>query len=347
MRPILRPGLRLLRRDATSLQIGLDPHRAVVVDECPQLHAVLAALDGVRDADAVVEAAVGAGIDRSTAASTLEALSDCGVLADADVLADRDSFVRTAQLPVRRSGPDLGALSLLAASTGQERPPFARLRARRRQATVAIHGLAGVGAIAARLLGTAGIGRLLLVDEANAAVVRAELSATAPWTTSVVVDTGSAADVVLLAPDAGLAACEPDREHAAALMRAGVPHCVAMVRESTGVLGPFVIPGVTPCLRCLDLARSDADSAWPVLLAQLVSAGCSGRQAAAPADSTLSALVGAWAAAELLAFLAGWSPGTSGATLQVSLTHPVPRRHRWAVHPVCGCGWHRADTMGA
>jgi nicotinamidase-related amidase len=41
------------------------------------------------------------------------------------------------------------------------------------------------------------------------------------------------------------------------------------VRDGTGLVGPLVIPGVTSCLRCADLHRSDRDAAWPALAAQL------------------------------------------------------------------------------
>ena len=33
--------------------------------------------------------------------------------------------------------------------------------------------------------------------------------------------------------------------------------------------GPLVIPGVTSCLACADLHRSDRDAAWPAIAAQL------------------------------------------------------------------------------
>ena len=50
---------------------------------------------------------------------------------------------------------------------------------------------------------------------------------------------------------------------------AGVPHLPVRVRDGTGLVGPLVIPGVTSCLRCADLHRSDRDAAWPAVAAQL------------------------------------------------------------------------------
>ncbi len=50
---------------------------------------------------------------------------------------------------------------------------------------------------------------------------------------------------------------------------AAVPHLAVRVRDGTGLIGPLVIPGVTSCLRCADLHRSDRDHAWPAVAAQL------------------------------------------------------------------------------
>ncbi len=50
---------------------------------------------------------------------------------------------------------------------------------------------------------------------------------------------------------------------------AAVPHLAVRVRDGTGLIGPLVIPGVTSCLRCADLHRSDRDNAWPAIAAQL------------------------------------------------------------------------------
>ena len=50
---------------------------------------------------------------------------------------------------------------------------------------------------------------------------------------------------------------------------ARVPHLPVRVRDGTGLVGPLVIPGVTSCLGCADLHRSDRDAAWPAVAAQL------------------------------------------------------------------------------
>src|SRR6202042_974828 len=46
-----------------------------------------------------------------------------------------------------------------------------------------------------------------------------------------------------------------------------VPHLAVCAREAIGMVGPLVRPGVSACLRCLDLARADRDPGWPLILA--------------------------------------------------------------------------------
>ncbi len=53
------------------------------------------------------------------------------------------------------------------------------------------------------------------------------------------------------------------------LHAARVPHLPVRVRDGAGLVGPLVIPGVTSCLECADLHRSDRDAAWPAVAAQL------------------------------------------------------------------------------
>ena len=57
------------------------------------------------------------------------------------------------------------------------------------------------------------------------------------------------------------------------LQGAGVPHLPVRVRDGTGVVGPLVIPGLSSCLMCADLHRTDRDPAWPALAAQLRASG--------------------------------------------------------------------------
>jgi hypothetical protein len=354
MRPVLRPGLRLLRRDAHTLQIGLDPASAVVVDDCPAVRGVLAALDGVRREDEVVAAAgPAAGVDAAAAAAMLSELHRWGVLCDADELIEA---IGTLPEPSRdRLAADVTAMALLG--------PPRELARRRRAASVTVCGLAAAGSTAARQLAVAGIGRLILEDTAMVpptpsiagvepaqrpgrrhAWLRDELRRVAPWTSVSLGPSSLPADVVLLAPDPEQGCSEASRDLGDGLIRSGTAHCVVGCREATAVIGPFVVPGQSPCLRCLDLARCDEDPAWPVLLSQLTGLD-GGRGGMAAADPTLAALAGTWAAMEVLGYLQGLAISTVGATLEISLTGRAPSLRTWRVHPACGCQWDQRATM--
>jgi hypothetical protein len=89
------------------------------------------------------------------------------------------------------------------------------------------------------------------------------------------------------------------------------------------------------CLSCVDMARTDRDPAWPLILAQ-----ASGRvpQPAACA-AVLAAAVAAQATAQALAFLdrAGPITAVTNGTLELVLPDWQWRRHSWVPHPRCRC----------
>ncbi len=98
-------------------------------------------------------------------------------------------------------------------------------------------------------------------------------------------------------------------------------------------VGPLVEPGRGPCLRCLDLARRDADAAWPVIAAQLAGRPAASRTARASMDAA------ALAVAIVDDRLAHGSVALSDASFTLSRERPagLPRRRRHAAHPECGC----------
>jgi len=107
------------------------------------------------------------------------------------------------------------------------------------------------------------------------------------------------------------------------------------VSETTGVVGPLVVPGRTPCLRCVSLARGERDPHWPVLAAQLVGAA----PTVEPCDVVLASLVSSLAAREALAWIDGADrPATCGGVLEYDLRAGTLRRRTVTAHPSCGCG---------
>lgn len=134
---------------------------------------------------------------------------------------------------------------------------------------------------------------------------------------------------------------EPRRELTDPLMREATPHLVVRFREGTAVVGPFVLPGLTPCLRCLDFRLGDEDASWPLLVAQYSRATRRDRADGVPepVDATLAATAVAWAARELTAYAEGGAPATLGATHTLAARGDgAPDRRTWQPHPRCGCG---------
>lgn len=367
MRPVLRPGLFVLRRSPSTLQLGLQPDRTVLIADGPPMRAVLAALDGIRSADQVLAAAEATGIDAVAVRSALAALHDCGALVNADNLR---SALGT--LPAEARAWLTGEVGALAAMAGQARygadddhPDAGVLFARRRRASVAIHGLSGSGSVAAWQLAVAGLGALVLVDTGTVPPVpvatggspvdrprprrswlRDELHEVAPWTRVRLGPTTSPVDAAVLIADAAEGSWVVDRAVAAAYLRCGVPHLVASVRGTTAELGPFVLPGASACLRCSDLSRAEADPVWPLTLSQPWTTMPPPGAGIPAADGTLRSLVGVWAAAEVFGCIQGLPVATAGATLQITCGRP-PQLRQWRVHPACGCDWGEAATIGA
>ncbi|WP_045876296.1 thiamine biosynthesis protein ThiF [Pseudofrankia sp. DC12] len=393
MRPVLKPGLRRLWRDGSTLQLGVDPSRALVLPDVTPAHAAaLAALDGSRTQTRLAHDG-----DPATAA-LVRLLSEAGLLDDAtpEGAGGLDPAARSGHGPTGtreaalpplsaterdRLRPDLAALSLATADPNGAR----RVLAYRRLARVRVQGAGRVGAQIATLLAAAGVGRVV-VDDAGLTgpadvapgglglddVGRPRAVATMAALARVArppVLTGAAApfqpDLLVLAP-VGLPVLRPDES--LELERRAVPHLLAGIRETTGVVGPLVVPGLTPCLHCQHLHRFAADAAWPLLALQLARRAEPGPDAC---EVTLATLVGALAAAQALAFVdagparaacptgpalpapgSGWAggrsvPATAGGTLEIATPDWRIRRRTWRLHPDCPCRTARTATAQA
>lgn len=339
-RPALRAGLACLWRDDETVQIGVDPQRAVVLAGLdPARTRVLEALDGTRNRAELVAIGGRWGIGSTDVDDLLSFLHKHDLLEP-----DRTTSTVRSLSPAERGrlGPDLTSIALV---RGDARVTALR---QRRAAWVEIHGGGRVGAGIAALLGAAGIGRVTVVDsrlvtEADVAPLAATIgqvgerrgaAATArigELASSTATKAGhSRPDVTVLAPDHG-----PDATLTAEWTRDPGVHLLAYVRETTGVIGPFVLPGKSACLRCVDLHRTDRDPAWPRLSVQLARQGI----AVAACDVALAALVSAHAALHVLMRLEGDEPPSVGASLETSLPDATTRRRPWQPHPSCGCHW--------
>ncbi|MGH3367729.1 MAG: hypothetical protein ACRDOY_11040, partial [Nocardioidaceae bacterium] len=141
-------------------------------------------------------------------------------------------------------------------------------------------------------------------------------------------------DVVVLGHDH-----DPPTDVVEHLMREGRAHLVAGLRGVDGVVGPFVRPGASACLRCADLARCAVDRGWAPLREQLSRADPAARRSGSPASAVVTCAVAALATAEVLAQVEGREPDTLGGTATLCLHNPVPVVRTLPTDPSCGCTW--------
>jgi bacteriocin biosynthesis cyclodehydratase domain-containing protein len=147
---------------------------------------------------------------------------------------------------------------------------------------------------------------------------------------------GDHADLVVLSD---VLVCDPHVVHD--LHAARVPHLPVRVRDGTGLVGPLVVPGVTSCLDCADLHRSDRDAAWPAVAAQL-------RDTVGSADRATVLATAALALNQvdrvIRAVHDGYAvtdcpepPTTLDTTLEFDVATGSTVARRWSHHPRCSC----------
>lgn len=317
-RLILRPGVHVLRRDAGHLQVGLDPGHALVLPDDAGVRALLAEV-------ADPAAALGDKHDPAVRHRLLES----ELLVDADML-----------LPLMPHRPheaqgDHPARAAVAAVAAQHGDAAGRaLRARRDSVvevvTAGAAEVAGVADSVTSLLTRAGVAS----RSASAPSPSGRRAGTVPRQAT---GPDRAARLVGLVVAVG----EPSRELVDPWIRDGVPHLVLRLVEGHAVVGPFVEPGRTACLRCLDAHHTDVDPAWPLLVTQYASAVTRVRDDTVPepVDPMLAAIAAAWGARELVSHAEGRRPATASATVRLDPHLTALETQGWPRHPACGCSW--------
>ncbi len=303
----------VIQRSLDEFQVGVHPDSALVFRGAG-FGALLALLDGRQRTSAVRHAAGAAGLSTPQLSWALDALNAARLLTDRGAAPYRDAL--------------------------------ARLRLR-------LIGAGPVGQQIARVLVASGVGTLYVYDNeppdlalypsAGVLTSQAEAlrSAYAEADTTIGILTHwSKPDTT--PTDLTIVACdrpEPDRAITDHLLRVDQPHLVVRSWGNGVSVGPLVLAGRTSCLRCADLARSDADPHWPVVLAQL-------SRLRIESPPALIAWAASIAATQALAFLYGELPESAGATLELSWPDFVTRLRRWVAHPRCGCSWLNQTEWG-
>ncbi|MFV2100059.1 hypothetical protein [Micromonospora sp. LOL_024] len=339
-RPRLLPGLSRVWRDRHTLQLGLGRERAVLVEVAdPRAARILDLLDGTRSERQVLSGTTGTGVRPEHARALLDALSAAGLVVPAHTLLPRD----LAEPRRTRLAAEAGALALAAARLPGT--PAQVLR-RRLSARVTVTGTGSLGAAIAVALAQAGVGHVH--PDLPGTVRPVDLAGTGIAAADIGCPLGAAVRAALqrAAPGTATGALRRPRpdlviqlgsDRPAALLAAGhaqrrQPHLLVELREGVPTVGPLVRPPVGPCLRCLDLHRTDRDPDWPVLAAHLAT----GPAEPACATSLLLTATG-YAVAEALAQLDGGTPETFGGAVEVVAPGSL-RRRVWPPHPGCRCG---------
>ncbi len=345
----IRPGLVRAWRAPGRLQVGLDPRHGVVLDGLTAGdERVLHALDaGAYDLSTLTEQGARWGVPAVRVLGLVQALEKVGAL-----LPSRTRVPVLAALDEAALQHLTGSAECLAVAYPQGDGWDAV--ARRLTSSVQVLGGCRTGLRIALALAAAGVGHVTVHDERR--VLSHETGPEGYAVQDVGRQRGRAASDLLAerlvgpvrtrtrernGPDVAvllaLACADPMRYDP--LLRDDVAHLTVLLREGDAVVGPFVRPGLTCCLRCLDLYRTDRDQAWPRVAAQL-GAGPPRRF-----DPALSDLAAALAVSEVLTVLDGYTqPVTTGATLEVRPGHTLPRLRHWPAHSRCGCRWLPSST---
>ncbi|XTP08974.1 ThiF family adenylyltransferase [Streptomyces albus subsp. chlorinus] len=341
---MIKPALRRGWRDRETVQYGMAPAHAVLLGPVSDTTAAFMDLmDGTRSMERLKQEAHRLGLAPQTPEKLTQRLVTAGILDDAT--ADRTASASITE----RLRPDLASLSVV------HREPGGGVRrlAARREARVQVRGAGRVGGTVAATLAAAGVGQVDVVDggvveEWDTApggiapedvgtrrdvAARAAVRQSRAWKSTA----RGGISLVVIAPRDGLDAYAPDPEVAGRFMEAGTPHLYGGVVEATGVVGPLVLPGTTPCADCLARNRAEREPSWPMLVGQWRTAGR--RRTGVPAcDTALATMVAGAVASYALSYLDGDGACAAGYRLRLALPHLLPDTEQFAAHPECPCG---------
>ncbi|CAB4343755.1 unannotated protein [freshwater metagenome] len=127
----------------------------------------------------------------------------------------------------------------------------------------------------------------------------------------------------------------PDPDQLQKWMSDGTPHLLIEDPECASInIGPLVLPGKTPCWRCICLAREDQNNSWHDIALQRIAAGAS------EVPVSVAHHVAGLIALEILRFIDIGKSELIGNSVRMSYHTPLDLEHRLhARHPACGCNW--------
>lgn len=337
----LNPGLTLIRLAPDTVQIGSGTRSTQLSGCTPPMLAFLDRLAAGIEDDREPEAVRSCGLDPAEARTLVATLA---------------GFLHR-QASTAPAGPghaaDVLAQDVATALAVEAGPVDSLERAgqvmdRRRRTGVQVVGLGRTGAVVARALAAAGIGRLALWDRAEVGVgdlgtgyLPADLGRIRPVALARRIDDvgldpvilplttparpGPGGDVTVLVTRGAV-----DLEAVALARAADHPLLSVVVRDDDVLVGPWCAPGAAGCPQCWDLAAAAADPLRSTRTDALLAAQA-GRE-----DVTLATAAGSLAARQVLRWVdAGAVP--DGAMLHLQATSGRVDTLAVPAHPDCAC----------
>lgn len=297
MRPALRPGTTVLRRDPHHLQLGTAPGRGYVLRDRPGLVQMLRLLDGVRDV-ALLAHLVATEVPEFTddPVAVIAELHGAGLLVDAGAWHERPDDV------LRAEARHLSAQGWAADGVAQ------RLERRRGSYVEIVHD-AGTTDIAA------GVRELL-----TRSGVRASAEPVDRPTLVVVMATGVGA-----------------RSLVDALANEELTHLLVQAQQDGVEVGPLVVPGKTPCVRCADLQRAEWDPHWLALLAQVERPLADSERSAAAVSVLTCHAAAIETVSQLLVVIDSGAAADHSTVVFIGPRATDTETRTVGVHPACGC----------
>jgi bacteriocin biosynthesis cyclodehydratase domain-containing protein len=115
-----------------------------------------------------------------------------------------------------------------------------------------------------------------------------------------------------------------------------IPHLAIVFGDASARIGPIIEPGSGPCLHCIELARTDADPAWPAIASQLW--GRSSSAETALVSSEVAAIAARLAITRLRGpAQAAVAPVPDATSVQIDTATGRISRRAWLPHQDCAC----------
>jgi len=270
--PKLAPGVRLYERGQTQIQIGINPNSALVIEKNVG-ETIGKLLHGAHSISQICNQLVTEGHDLQSSENFINQLIELGLVEPGPIAATYDQ-----QNPVT----EIQRLNLSRETSGN-----LDLINQRISCEVSIRGAGRLGMTVCLLLASAGFPNVTVHDPAL--VSESDLT---PWGASRI-DIGIRRDIVaknliermirgasahknslrfrairrieVLIPDQRadfpwICATSADQ-----LVATDTPHLFATTSAAASFISSVILPGQTPCLRCLHLHRCDQDPGWPMI----------------------------------------------------------------------------------